>query len=186
MTLKKKNLFFLILFQLSSFIIENHNKCVFVLLSTCKKKYENKGIPSRALTPNNFTKGMALPKVGSLSSLYAWFRLHIDYKVPESILTVIPNGLASDPNPHPLQAQMKRVRFEWEHFPITMQRLLPHEIIRTMNSWSAWLAIAMKLSRERSQHFLLKGTELGCRAYVMQNARECVRKTNDSYSQAKQ
>ena len=50
-----------------------------------------------------------------------------------------------------------------------MQRLLSHEDIGTMNSESVWLAIAeIIISRERSQHFFLKRTKLGYRAYVMQ------------------
>ena len=107
-------------------------------------------------------KGMTLPKAGSLSSLHAWFWLHIGYKVPKSFLTDVPNGLVRHLDPHPLQAQMERVRFEWEHFPITVRRLLPHEIISTMNSGSVRLVIAeIIISRERSQHFLLKGRSSG-------------------------
>ena len=54
------------------------------------------------------------------------------------------------------------VRFEWENFSITVRRLLSHEVASTMNSESVWLAIAkIIISRERSQHFLLKGRNSG-------------------------
>ena len=68
-----------------------------------------------------------------------------------------------------------------------MGRLLPHETISTMNFEGVLLAIAeITISRERSQHFLLKGTELGYRVYVMQMHVSVWKKTIDSYSQLKQ
>ena len=73
-----------------------------------------------------------------------------------------PDGLVRYPDLYLLQAQTKKVRFEWEHFLMTVRRLLPHEVISTMNSESVWLAIAeITISRERSQHFLLKGRSSG-------------------------
>ena len=91
-------------------------------------------------------------------------------KMPESFLTVVPNGLVRHPDLHPLQDHMELVRFEWEHFPITMRRLLPHEDKGTMSFGSVWLAIAEIIISwgSSSQHFLLEGTKLGCRVYVMQ------------------
>ena len=79
----------------------------------------------------------------------------------ESLLTVVPNRLVRHPNPDLLQVT-KRVRFEWEHFLITVRRLLPHEVINTLNSGNVWLAITeIIISWERSQHFLLKGWNSG-------------------------
>ena len=93
--------------------------------------------------------------------LYAWFQLVINYKVPKSLLSVVPIGLVKHPDPYPLQST-ERVRFKWEHFLKTVRRLLPHEVISTMNSESVWLAIAeIIISRERSQHFLLMGQNSG-------------------------
>ena len=72
-------------------------------------------------------------------------------KVPKSFLTVVPNGLERNPDPHPLQDHMERVQFECEHFSITVWWLLPYEDIGTMNSGSVWLAIAeIIISRRRS------------------------------------
>ena len=73
-----------------------------------------------------------------------------------------PRQTSMAPDPYPLYAQTERVRFEWEHFLMIVRRLLPHEVISTMNSGSVWLAIAeITISREGSQHFLLKGRNLG-------------------------
>ena len=113
------------------------------------------------LNSGNFAKSMALPKASSLSLLYAWFRLYIGYMVLESLLTIVPNRLVRHLDPDPLQAT-ERVRFEWKHFLITVRRLLPYESISTMNSESVWLAnVEIIISRERSQHFLLKGRSSG-------------------------
>ena len=57
-------------------------------------------------------------------------------KVSEPFLTVIPNGLVKNPNPHLLQNHTKRVRFGGVHFLISIQRLFSHENISTMNSES--------------------------------------------------
>ena len=59
------------------FFLENHNTCVFALL-TCKENIRTRAVTSRVLNSGNFAKGMVLPKVGSLNFLYAWFRLHIN------------------------------------------------------------------------------------------------------------
>ena len=76
----------------------------------------------------------------------------------------------------------KRVWFEWENFLMTMRRLLPHEVISTMNSESVWLAITeIIISRERSQHFLLKGRSSGIE--LMQMHVHVCKETTDSYSQ---
>ena len=70
---------------------------------------------------------------------------------------------------------------------MTVQRLQPHEVISTMNSESFWLAIAeITISREHSQHLILKGTKLEYRAYAMQMHVSVFGETTDSYSQAKQ
>ena len=50
-----------------------------------------------------------------------------------------------------------------------MHRFLPYKDISTINLVNVWLAIVeIIISWERSQHFLIKGTKLGCRAHVMQ------------------
>ena len=53
----------------------------------------------------------ALSRGEWIGLLYAWFQLVISYKVPESLFTVVPNGLVRHPDPDPLQAT-ERVRFE--------------------------------------------------------------------------
>ena len=60
-----------------NFFLENHNTCVSALL-TCKKNIRTRGVTSRVLNSGNFAEGMTLPKAVFLSSLHAWFRLHID------------------------------------------------------------------------------------------------------------
>ena len=61
-------------FQL--FLTEDHNTRASALLTTCKRNIRTE-VFSRVLISGNFVKGMALPKASSLSSLHAWFRLHI-------------------------------------------------------------------------------------------------------------
>ena len=109
-------------------------------------------------------------EVQLVGSLHAWFRHRYGLeKVPESFLTVVPKGLVRPPDPHPLQVHTERVRFGWEHFPISMRRFLPHGDIGTMNSGGILLACAeVFTSRKRNYSTPLKGTKLGCGAYVMQ------------------
>ena len=85
------------------FLQKNHDTCICFIINLHKKCY-NRCVSWRVLNLGNFAKGMALPKAGSLSSLHAWFRLHIGYKVPKSFLIVVPNGLVRHPDPNPLQA----------------------------------------------------------------------------------
>ena len=54
----------------------------------------------------------SLPMGEFIGSLYTWLRLVASYKVPKSFLTVVPDGLVRYPDPYPLQANTKRVRFE--------------------------------------------------------------------------
>ena len=49
--------------------------CIYFI--NLQKKYENGGVSSRVLNPSIFIEGMALPAASFLSSLYAWFRLHV-------------------------------------------------------------------------------------------------------------
>ena len=99
-------------------------------------------------------------------------------KVPRSFFTVVPNGLARYPDPHPLQILNGkgsiRVRtLSYDCAEVTTSRNHKyHELWKCLTSHCE-----ITISREHSQHFLLKGTKLEHRAYVMQNARECVRKT---------
>ena len=69
---KTKKLFF---FQFS--YRKPQHTCICFIINL-QKKYYNRGVSSRVLNFGNFTKGMALPKASSLSSLHAWFQLHID------------------------------------------------------------------------------------------------------------
>ena len=59
-----------------SFSLTEITTRVSALLTTCKRNIRTE-VSSRVLNSNNFAEGMALPKAGSLSLLYAWFRLHI-------------------------------------------------------------------------------------------------------------
>ena len=74
-------------------------------------------------------------------------------KALESFLTVVPNGLVRHPDPYPLQVHMERVRFECEHFPMSMRRFLPHEDIGTMNSRGILLACAEVFTSQKRNYY---------------------------------
>ena len=62
-------------FSIFSYRKSQHTCICFII--NLQKKHENRGVPSRVLNPDSFAKGMAPPKIDSLSFLHAWFRLHI-------------------------------------------------------------------------------------------------------------
>ena len=67
---KKQENFFIFFYR------KPQHMCIY-FITNLQKKHEHRGGPSRVLNPGIFTEDMALPAASFLSSLYAWFRLHI-------------------------------------------------------------------------------------------------------------
>ena len=116
------------------FLTKNHNTRVSTLLSTCKRKYGNKGIPSCVLT-----QGMTLSKAGfgSLHLFWDWMTL----KALKLFPTVVHARLVGHPDPHPLQATNGKGSIWVEVFHEPMRRFSPHE---------SWLLISPKFPMARA------------------------------------